>query len=72
MKLGKFLNKYIKSYGCDWFEIKYGRGLWNTLKGDGCYCYRFWPRRWLVRYLVRIIGQIEEKEYLKARNTLWK
>ena len=63
MNLGKFINQYIKSYGTHWFSWK-AIMFWHKCP----FLHDFWPRRWLVNFICRIIAQIDEEEYQKCKN----
>lgn len=57
IKIGRFLNRYIKSYGVDWY---YNPPI------------VIWPRRTIVTFICSIIAQIDEETYQKGRGTrIW-
>lgn len=59
IKIGKFLEKYIQSYGTSVAEF--------TLFGK---FHKIWPRRKIVNFIDAIIAQISEETYFRNRNTM--
>ena len=58
-KIGSFLNKYMKSYGCPWIE-------WGHP-----YVHSVWPRRWMVQMLGSMLREIDTEEFLSWKNKVF-
>lgn len=64
IKIGRWLNNYIKSYGVFTWETP----LWFFHKTG--ILWRFWPRRIIVQFFISILAQIDDEEYQAARGTV--
>jgi len=62
-KFGDWINKYLKNYGCYWFETPDFMFHWWGKQ------WRFWPRRWIVYFLCCALSRIDREEFENCKIT---